>query len=126
MVVRGENRKPSAAQGAGCAPRGQRREAGGRIRVSHRLDDAKKVRSLRMQALGWTCVHFRNSQEDKTGVGGNRVGWKERQKGWQGWTHVTLETFNVHIGKEPRPWTESGPHLGQVERQSPGGGIFKY
>lgn len=49
-----------------------------------RLGDAKKVRSLRTQALGWTCVHFRNGQEDKAGVGGNRAGWKERQKGWRG------------------------------------------
>lgn len=71
MVVPGENRKPSAAQGAGSAPQGQRREAGGRIRADHQ-GDAKKVRSLRTQAQGWTCVHFRNGQEDKAGVGGNR------------------------------------------------------
>lgn len=52
-------------------------------------------------------------------------GLEGEAEGVLGWTRVTLETLNVHSGKEPRPWTESRPHLGQVERQSPGGGIFK-
>lgn len=59
-------------RGLGVPPRAreERQIAGSEWVI--RLGDAKKVRSLRTQALGWTCVHFRNGQEDKAGVGGNR------------------------------------------------------
>lgn len=37
-----------------------------------------------------------------------------------------VKILNVHTENEPRPWKGRGPRLGQVERQSPGGGILKF
>ena len=46
-----------------------------------RLGDAEKLRSLWTQALGVDMCAFQKRPRGQAGIGSNRAGWRERQKG---------------------------------------------
>lgn len=113
-----EKKKISSSSGRWACPRGVQgmQVAGSRWVIG--MGDAGKVSSLWTQTLGWTWPGV--SQKAPRGQGSYRR--RGRGSESRGGAAVPVETLNGHVEKEPRPWTARGPHLGQVGRQSPGGG----
>lgn len=110
--------RASTAAGGGGAPRDAGEAVAG-LKWVIRVGDTEMVRSQWTQALRGHDLGISEAPARPRQL-------RRRRAGAEAGVGVTVDTLTVHRESGPRPWTERGPLLGQVERPSSGGGILKF